>query len=285
MHGSILQRAAGRMLTTRDNPGAFRAATALGPRAILSKALRLARKRKIRGAVLGVIADTVNTFTIRFGELVPPRFHCPCCDADIAAFVNIVTEGRVTWGSACPRCDSRSRHRGLALLLPRVIAELAPRSVLHIAPEPILRRFFDGVRYETADLHLEDATHRGVDLQAMPFADGSYDMLVCNHVLEHVPDDGRALAEIRRVLTERGVVVITVPGDFSRAHTVSFTGELPNGHYRDYGRDFVPRLEAVFASVDVVDMHALDPRGPLPYGIRPGDLAFVCRRGNAASSR
>jgi len=145
---------------------------------------------------------------------------------------------------------------------------------------------FDGVRYETADLHLEDATHRGVDLQQMPFPDGRYDMLVCNHVLEHVPDDRRALAELARVTSDRGVVVLTVPGNFSRRHTVTFTGDLPNGHYRDYGADFVEVLETIFGSVEVIDMHDAAPQGPLSYGIRPGDLAFVCqRRGIAESSR
>ena len=129
--------------------------------------------------------------------------------------------------------------------------------------------------YETADLYLEDVTHRGIDLQQLPFADATYDLVVCNHVLEHLPDDDRALREIARIV--RGSVVLTVPGDFGRRDTLHFAGELPNGHYRDYGGDFIDRLRTVFSAVEVVDLHAFDrDTSGLSRGIRPRDLAFLC---------
>jgi len=165
------------------------------------------------------------------------------------------------------------------VLLPALIAKHAPRRVLHFAPEPVLRPCFDvpGLTYETADLFLEDVTHRKVDLQHLPFADHAYDMVVCNHVLEHLPDDEQALREITRVLSKRGVAVITVPGDFTRRETVYFSGELENGHYRDYGLDFVERLRALCGTVDVIDLHDHDrDANGLSRAIRLRDLAFVC---------
>ena len=142
----------------------------------------------------------------------------------------------------------------------------------------MLRRVFvaPGLAYETADLVLDDVTHRKVDLQQMPFPDRSYDMVVCNHVLEHLPDDTAALREIRRILAPRGFAVITVPGDFTRAQTVTYR-ELYNGHYRDYGMDFADRLREVFTRVEVIDMceRAGNASG-LSHAIRSRDLAFVC---------
>jgi SAM-dependent methyltransferase len=77
--------------------------------------------------------------------------------------------------------------------------------MLHFAPgaffEKIFARRFS--RYETADLDMERVDHR-VDLQALPFGDGSYDFIFASHVLEHVPDDTKALKEIRRVLRPGG---------------------------------------------------------------------------------
>jgi SAM-dependent methyltransferase len=166
----------------------------------------------------------------------------------------------------------------LAILLPQLLDEVCPHRILHFAPEPVLRACFENrdLVYETADLHLEDATHSGVDLQHLPFADGSYDMLLCNHVLEHVPDDELAITELARVLSSSGVAVLTVPGDFTRSETRHFEGILPNGHYRDYGRDLIQRLKLSFAHVSAIDMHGLSRDG-LMSGVRRGDTAFVCR--------
>jgi SAM-dependent methyltransferase len=151
--------------------------------------------------------------------------------------------------------------------------------VLHFAPEPVLRPCFDqpGIHYETADLFLEDVTHRNIDLQALPFASATYDLVVCNHVLEHLPDDESALREIARVLAPGGLAVLTVPGNFARRETRHFTGELENGHYRDYGLDLVDRLGAIFSTVSPLDLHDLDrdPTG-LRRAIRSLDLAFLC---------
>lgn len=270
------------MTSTRDNPGAYRVTPPPTLRTIATRALSLARRGSMRMAALGVAAEGANLMMARVGSALPPRFHCPCCGHESVAFRHLVSATRVAWNSACPQCDSRSRHRGLARLLPELLERHAPRSVLHFAPEPVLRRHFKdrSLDYQTADLYLEDATHRGVDVQQLPFADRSYEMVVCNHVIEHVPDDRRAVGELSRVLVDGGVAVITVPGDFSRRETVYFRGDLPNGHYRDYGMEVVDLLEEVFPRVEVVDMHRFDVAGArLSHGIRRRDLAFICQRG------
>jgi SAM-dependent methyltransferase len=269
------------MTSTRDNPGAFnvRSTQRLGD--IATKAFRRLRNRDYSGAALGTFVDSLNLFEATATNSRTKRYRCSCCGYEAHAFQHIVSGHRVVWNSACPGCNSRSRHRGLAVLLPRLLDQRQPKRVLHFAPEPVLRRFFAdrNLTYETADLYLEDATHSQIDVQNMPFADGSYDFVLCNHVLEHVADDGAALAEIARVLAPSGVAVITVPGDFRRVETVLFEGELPNGHFRDYGMDLIPRLETAFTKVDAIDMHSFDrEREGLSHAIRARDMVFVCER-------
>ncbi len=243
-------------------------------------AARALRRGQVRTATLGLVVDIANLVEYRAASALPARYCCPCCGHRAHAFRHHMAAGRVSWHSACPRCDSRSRHRGLAILLPQLLAEHEPDRVLHFAPEPVLRRYLETpqTRYETADLHLDDVTHRNVDLETLPFPAGSYDLLVCNHVLEHVPDDESALRELARVVNADGAVLITVPGNFRQHATRHFSGVLENGHYRDYGTDLVDRLSAYFTRVDTHDLHDLDrdPTG-LSRAIRPGDLAFVCR--------
>jgi SAM-dependent methyltransferase len=265
---------------TANNPGAFTSRPVRGPRTMAAAAGRALSRGNYRIALVGLVVDATNLVEARALRRLPPRYRCTCCGHLAHAFRHMMARADVSWHSACPRCDSRSRHRGLAILLPELIEKIQPKRILHFAPEPVLQQFLTqpGVQYETADLYLQDVTHRDVDICALPFADRTYDLIVCNHVLEHLPDDAAALRELARVVTPNGAVLITVPGDFRRGNTVHFTGELENGHYRDYGTDFIDRLRRIFADVEVRDLHDYDrdPNG-LSRAIRPRDLAFVCR--------
>jgi SAM-dependent methyltransferase len=268
--------------TTAVNPGAFQVRRGSPLVAAGRGVVRELRARRVGAAVAQAVVGVANAATPVIESFARRGHVCPCCGAMPALFVHRASGKKVVWNSACPRCDARSRHRGLSVLLPVLLDELGPERVLHFAPEPILGPIFAGragLSYETCDLFLEDVTHPGVDIQQTPFPGGAYDLVLCNHVLEHVERDGDAIAELARIVAPGGAAVITVPGDFRRAETVFFHGELPNGHYRDYGLDLVPRLERVFARVDVIDMHVFDvaPDGRR-RGIRRGDTAFVARR-------
>jgi hypothetical protein len=71
---------------------------------------------------------------------------------------------------------------------------------------------------------------------------------------------------------------VSVPGDWDRAHTVTFADTSLNGHHRDYGRDVVDLLGAHFATVEVVVLGGLDTTGcPGRVGLRADDRLFVCR--------
>lgn len=182
------------------------------------------------------------------------RVECNLCGWRGSRFLTHCAAGYVDRNSFCPRCRSYARHRGFAWLLEQELApafaELAHgggRRIL-FAPEPGMARLLGKrlERIEGADL---DGGREGVtlveDLQSLSFADGSIDLAVAFHVLEHVPDDRRALRELARVLSPRGRLLLCVPMSFGRATTLEF-GEARadlNEHWRDYGLDFASRLD------------------------------------------
>lgn len=267
-------------LTTRHNPGAFASHRVGDPRRLARRVIAELRRGRVRSGLTAGAVELANLWNEVVGARRRPRFRCTCCGHVGYAFTHRSNELRVAWNSSCPRCDSRSRHRGLAALIPRLLEEHGRvRRVLHVAPEPILARIFEArpeLAYETTDLHLEDVTHPGQDLQALTLPSDRYDLVLCNHVIEHLPDDAAAVGEIARILTPTGLAVVTIPGDYRREETVRFAAPTHNGHHRDYGLDAVRLFERAFARVRVVDLHELDRDGSgLSRGIRPLDVAFV----------
>ncbi len=162
----------------------------------------------------------------------------------------------------CPACGSAERHRVLWLYLEREVGLTGPRRVLHVAPEPGIAERLErraDLTYVTTDVEPGRATV-AADLTQLPFADASFDLAICNHVLEHIPDDRAAMAELRRVLAPGGLLVCQHPIDAARATTFedpSVTDPrdrervfFQDDHVRIYGRDFADRLrQAGFGEV------------------------------------
>lgn len=212
-----------------------------------------------------------------------PGWWCPCCDRVTGSFLWVGNQLRLSRHAVCPGCGSRSRHRGIALVLPGLL-DPPPRRILHFAPEApitaVIGRLAPDAEVVTTDLVRDDVDRPGEDIQALGFADGEFDLVVCNHVLEHVPDDAAAVAELARVTAPGGLAVITVPGDWSRRATVTFPDASFNGHHRDYGTDVVDLLASAFPDLDVLVLGDLpaDHRPGRP-GLRPDDRIFVARPG------
>jgi len=193
---------------------------------------------------------------------------CPAC-GDEASSYGPGPRGRPD--AACPRCRALERHRFLSLVLDGLAPRLALASlVVDVAPSrPVaqqLRRLcpqgYLGVDFDPG------ADGRAVDVRAsltdLPLADGSADLLVAYHVLEHVPDDAAAMREVARVLKPGGLALLQVPWAPGRA-----TDEDPDApadervrrfgqadHVRMYGHDVEDRLRA--AGLDVARMTPVD---------------------------
>jgi SAM-dependent methyltransferase len=231
------------------------------------------------------MAGTANVAAAATDRWRRPQWWCPCCERTTSGFLTVGNHLRLARRARCPGCGAGSRHRGLALALRGVAGERSVNEVLHFAPEPpvtlVLDRQLPGARVVTTDRHRTDVDRPGEDVQDLTFPDAAVDLVLCNHVLEHVPDDRAAMAELARVTRPGGLAVISVPGDWGRQETVSFPPDQQrNGHHRDYGLDVEDALRAAFTAVDVVVFADLEVGGALPGdpGLRPDDRLFFCHR-------
>jgi len=139
----------------------------------------------------------------------------------------------------CVRCGSLERHRRAAGSL-----TMLGSPILGVALESCFRPMFSLCTVETLDKY-KDGVDIRADLCDIPRPDESYNGIICFHVLEHIPDDRKALSEMARVLSPFGNAVIAVP---IHGEKTEEWGEArpPDDHVRDYGNDFILRLEEFF---------------------------------------
>jgi hypothetical protein len=211
------------------------------------------------------------------------RRLCPICGHE-GVFVSVGRPPRRD--VRCPSCGSRERHRLAHLWAIQDGADrLAGKRILHFAPEAAVRRQMRGnPLYETADLHQPGVTHR-IDITDLPFADASYDAVMAHHVLEHIPDDRKAMRELFRILRPGGFALLTVPINASRHDTYensAIVGSLERtlhfsapDHKRYYGLDFTDRLsEAGFA----VETFRMAPEQEPRYGLLRDEWLTIARK-------
>lgn len=160
----------------------------------------------------------------------------------------------------CPQCGSLERYRMLPLLLKREIAGRGgPLHVLELAPKACFTSYCrkQGWRYVSSDLSSPSAMVRG-DLTRMPFATGSFDLIVCFHVLEHIHDDLASLREIARLLSASGVAIICVPLQAGKTQEGAPEADWErlygqSDHVRFYGMDIKQRMQAAGLDVRCID--------------------------------
>jgi SAM-dependent methyltransferase len=184
-----------------------------------------------------------------------PHFKCPICTYQ-GPFHTVTSATGRRKNAQCPSCGAFERHRLQCWCLYGLfdLHDFSKMRLLHFAPESHLRKILAPrvARYETADLYAAGVDH-SVDLQALPFADSTYDIVYASHVLEHVPDDGRALAEIHRILAPGGIAILPVPIVTER--TIEYLAPNPyeSGHVRAPGHDYFERYRKHFARVECLD--------------------------------
>ncbi|WP_100802127.1 class I SAM-dependent methyltransferase [Ulvibacter sp. MAR_2010_11] len=191
-----------------------------------------------------------------------------------------------------PGTLSLERHRLFWLFLKNETSFFSERhKVLHFAPEQAFYSRFRKMKhldYTTTDLNSPIADIKA-DICNLPFEDNSYDFIICNHVLEHIPDDTKAMQELYRVLTPGGTAILQVPYDAERSVTFeddSITDPKERArifgqydHVRVYGIDYFEKLASVGFKVEAVDYtKSLSAADIDRYRLAKGELLPVCTK-------
>jgi SAM-dependent methyltransferase len=218
--------------------------------------------------------------------------QCPICKHSYRKFLPY---GRVNPrnNALCPNCQSLERHRLIWLYLERKTDFLTRRqNVLHIAPEACFMKKFEaihGALYITADIESPLAKVK-MDIHKMPFGSNSFDVVLCNHVLEHVDDDLQAMREIARVLKPGGYAIMQVPF-FSPVPEVTFEDRSvknprereklfgQDDHVRKYGKDYPKRIERVGLQAQPNLLASELPAGEAgKFGLTTGEVLFIGKK-------
>ena len=189
-----------------------------------------------------------------------------------------------------PSTLSLERHRLLWLYLKNETDFFTSgKHVLHFAPEQAFYKRFrkmKNLNYTTTDLNSPLADVKA-DICNLPFNDNSYDVILCNHVLEHIPDDTKAMQELYRVLKPNGMAILQIPQDVNRKETFeddSITDRKERAkifgqydHVRVYGRDYFDKLRSIGFTVEEVDYTAsLSAKAIEKYCLAKGEIIPVC---------
>lgn len=191
-----------------------------------------------------------------------------------------------------PSTLSLERHRLLWLYLKNHTDFFtAPHKVLHFAPEQAFYKRFQKLKnldYTTTDLESPLADVKA-DICNLPFLDNSFDIILCNHVLEHIPDDTQAMKELYRILQPGGTAILQIPQDLQRKKTfqddaitdpkerAKIFGQYD--HVRVYGRDYFDKLRSIGFEVEEVDLTSnLDPHLVDRYRLAKGEIIPVARK-------
>ncbi len=187
--------------------------------------------------------------------------YCPICETSLRQFQ--------PWGvvprpnARCPLCGSLERHRMIWLYLTQEtdLFSSEPKKMLHIAPEQCFVEKLSKcshIDYLTADLN--NTAMVKMDITDIQYPDNSFDVIYCSHVLEHVPDDRKAMRELARVLRPDGWAILQVPIEADQTfEDPSITDPKErerlfgqSDHVRVYGFDYKERLEDGGFQVKVV---------------------------------
>ena len=198
--------------------------------------------------------------------------------------------GKQRENALSPSTLSLERHRLLWLFLKEQTDFFTTnKKVLHMAPEqcflPLFRKQ-KNLDYTTADLYSPIADVKA-DICNLPFEDNSFDVVFCNHVLEHITDDTKAMNELYRVLKPGGMGIFQIPQDLSLAKTFeddTITDQKERArifgqydHVRVYGRDYFNKLRSIGFKVEEIDYtKKIAPEMVERYCLSKGEILPVC---------
>lgn len=224
---------------------------------------------------------------------------CPICNSKFKEFGPFGAIERKN--AKCFTCDSVERHRLLWLYLNHqtdIFTSTKTLRLLHFAPEKVFYDHFSSnlkIEYYPCDLSPDLYNFQGkvdiirADITCIPFQDAYFDVVICMHVLEHIPNDSLAMSELYRVMKNGAWAILQVPIDYTRDVTYEdFSINTPEGrlqafgqsdHVRWYGKDYKQKLTQAGFKVVVDDfVKKFSPNEILKYGLMSSELIYYCKK-------
>lgn len=263
---------------------------------------RMAKKifpKKLYGVVRTMYFGSVHWMNgIRYKG---KRYFCPCCGQHLSQFVDFNYKGKrynqtmyeATYRQViCPCCQSLPRQRMVTQYLSGYVEKIRGAKILVFAPSNSEAMWFrrNKIAYTSADLF--EYADLKLDIQNMELEDESYDIVLCNHVLEHVLDYDRALKELHRIIRKNGFLQIAVPqredlmvtpatlhGEACEENKILYGQE---DHLRIFGMDFEFMLRARGFVIEAVEAGTMPESikavvGPALYDY---NRLYICHRNN-----
>ena len=231
-------------------------------------------------------------------------FECPYCQSKFSKFIPYVNRyeisvtadiisGQTINAYNCPRCLSHDRERLLRFFFQEKENSLQGKRVLHFAPENNLFSFISSsgcAEYICADLDPKTYAHLAgkieqLDITDIAYSDESFDVVICNHIMEHIPNDHAAMGEIFRILKKSGMAVLMVPIGAALTDTYEDASKITEeeraeafgqiDHVRVYEeKSYIARLEKAGFEVksQLPQMSEADIQ---KYGINPREKIYL----------
>ncbi|MBN2638073.1 MAG: methyltransferase domain-containing protein [Bacteroidales bacterium] len=237
------------------------------------------------------------------------KFECPVCEHKFRTFLPggfdlpVILEKQIIGGGyrkndICPLCQSTDRDRLIYVFLKNKTNLLITQNMLlHVAPEPTLYKRFKrnkNIQYFPVTKYQEGLYYENklpsADLLDLSFEGETFDWVICNHVLEHIEDDAKAMSEIYRVLKPGGKALLQVPISFildktyeNPEITTKEGREVHFGqfdHVRIYGNDYVQRLATAGFLVEVIEQEKelSTIQNLKKFALNPKEKLFLCTR-------
>lgn len=223
------------------------------------------------------------------GVPVELPFQCNVCGERVEKFLAFGRQNRPN--VRCPHCRALDRHRAFWCYAKHFtnLFDGQPKKLLHVAPEKVLSeklQALPGLDYLSADLDSELAMVK-MDLTSIEYPDQTWDIILCSHVLEHIPDDRKAMREMLRVLRPGGWLMVQVPvrpePTYEDWNITTPEGRLEAfgqaDHVRIYGYDLLDRLVESGFDAEMIQVGKVLPKSEMTFhGIRPRAILFHCKR-------
>lgn len=193
------------------------------------------------------------------------KYQCPICN-----YNGPFLDKKNRHSAKCPKCGELERARMAMLVLNKYFDDnkAAATDVLHISPENFLRKLFKKKykSYIAGDLYRKDVDKQ-FNIENIPFADNSFDLVFASHVLEYVKNDTQAISEIKRVLRPGGLAMLPVP--VIQDKTIDYD-ERPKDkrNIREIGIDYFDRYREVFSNVNVYESSQFEDKFKLTIDMK-----------------